>query len=303
MKRGVRVSFVWIILLFFLCLTSFSSVSAEDIQPLNYVFDSVAPIKLFDRLGESGASLFMGLMTYSYGIEVPGGVNGVKPEISLFYSSYRAEQRPTALGKGWDLNQNYVMRNTNYTFEDSTDDEFRLVFGGNYYDLVYSQLENRFYTKTNNFMYIKNISNGNNTLGEYWVLTTKEGNHYRFGFNNDSEMVSNTYDYSWKWNLDMVNDTHDNKIYYSYMENPFSEDYGASYLEKIVYNNDLEREIKFTYGVEPREDLWNGYEEGNQIKESRRLKEIYVLTGGNLVGRMKPNFGIKKWERILKEKK
>ncbi|AJF60977.1 hypothetical protein QT06_C0001G0127 [archaeon GW2011_AR15] len=51
--------------------------------------------------GQYRTSLFPGAATYSYGIEVPRGTNGLQPLVFASYNSQSASQRPGILGSGW----------------------------------------------------------------------------------------------------------------------------------------------------------------------------------------------------------
>ena len=85
-----------------------------------------------------------------------------------------------------------------------------------------------------------------NSFNQTWIITFKDGTSLRFGHNSDSELISNAgYNYALKWSLDKIQDTHDNKIFYSYTENPYPEDNGSVYLSSITYNNDQKRKIEF----------------------------------------------------------
>src|SRR3990172_13156466 len=81
-------------------------------------------IKLY---GSYQTSLFPGAATYSYPIEVPPGTNGLQPLISISYNSQNVKQRPGILGAGWFITQNYIYRDVNFTPDNTSDDEFKLI--------------------------------------------------------------------------------------------------------------------------------------------------------------------------------
>ena len=233
-----------------------------------------------ETFGEFKVDLFPGAGVYTYTIEVPPGVRGLQPLLIFTYSSQNMIQRPGIFGSGWSLTDNYIIRHSNYTFNNTKDDYFILSLENNNFKLFYNG--SKWNNEINpNSIKIENLSN----VKQYWLVTQKDGTKYRFGFNNDSELVSNLYSYTVRWSLDLINDTHGNTILYSYRENPFAEDSGAVYLSNITYNNDKIRLITFTYENQSRLDRRLAYEHGNLIEESRRLKEISIFFNSSLVRR------------------
>src|SRR3989338_326607 len=193
---------------------------------------------------------------------------------------------PSILGAGWALTQNYIYRDVNFTTSNITDDEFKLILNGASYDLVYDEKDKFYHTETETFSRIQNISTTSNSQNMHWLVTLKDGTQLRFGYNADSELTPNTgLNFSLKWSLDQIEDTHSNKIYYTYLEDPFAQDNGTTYLSQIKYNNDLKRKIKFAYESTLRPDRRLVYEQGNKFEESRRLSDISVLNNDTLVRR------------------
>ena len=234
--------------------------------------------------GSYSTDLFPGAATYTYPIEIPLGTNNLQPSISIAYNSQTIKQRPGILGAGWSLTQNYIYRDVNSTPDSTADDKFKLILNGVFYDLIYDSSDGFYHTKIESFIRVQNLTGANNLYGNYWIATTKDGTQYRFGYNTDSELTSNTgRSYALKWSLDQVTDTHDNKIFYSYLEDPNPEDNGAVYLSKIEYNNDKQRKIDLIYETSVRPDKRTVYEQGNIFSESRRLGSINITANGNLV--------------------
>jgi len=228
-------------------------------------------------------SLYTGAATYTYPLEVPPGTNGLAPSLFITYNSQSAKGRASFVGLGWDLSLSYIQRNVNYTPDNTSDDEFNLILNGNSYELIYNSTEQRYHTKTESYLYIKNQSGAPNENGTYWTVRTKDGTEYRLGYNNDSETLANGRDYVWRWSLDKVNDTHNNNIHFNYSENPTANDNGTVYLDKIEYNNDGQRVIEFVLENSDRPDKTVVYDQGSKVREARRLKEINVFTNASLV--------------------
>src|SRR3989338_10735061 len=185
---------------------------------------------------------------------------------------------PSILGAGWALTQNYIYRDVNFTTSNITDDEFKLILNGASYDLVYDDKDKFYHTEIETFSRIQNISTTTNDKRMYWLVTLKDGTQLRFGYNSDSELTPNTgLNFSLKWSLDQIEDTHSNKIFYSYLEDLFPQDNGTSYIDTITYNNDQKRKIEFAYENSIRPDRRLIFDQGNKLLESRRLSDISVL--------------------------
>lgn len=271
------------VLLIVLVLPSIvSAVDANARQP--YLLEPIeADVGNLKLNGNAKVDLFTGAAIYSYSFALPPGTNDIKPSIDLFYNSQTHGGNPGILGSGWSISGNYVQRSTNHTFVDISDDEFKLVLGGSSYDLVYSDTDKQYHTSIENFFYIQNETGGENEKDEFWILKTKDGTTYRFGFYNYSETLANRFNYVWRWSLDLVNDTYGNQIFYNYTENPYPEDDGTVYLNDIEYNNDKQRKVEFIYGENTRPDLRTLFEDGNRISQTRRLQQIKVIADNNLV--------------------
>ncbi len=244
-------------------------------------------------VGQYETALWLGAGVYTYSLDLPQGTNGLAPEVTLTYNSQLANQRPDILGAGWTINNNYITRNTNNSFSDNTDDSYVLTFNGQTYPLIYNAGEVRYHTQVESFLYIKLFgTGGNNTNRAYWIMKDKDGTTYRFGYQNNSELQSNIYNYIVRWSVDRVTDTHNNSIVYTYRENPNTKDLGAVYLDKITYNNDKSRIIEFVLESSNRPDSRYVYEDGNKVRYSRRISDVYVKANGFVVRRYALNYTV-----------
>jgi len=268
-----------------------NALSSDDIYDPFLKASIGSPESPIKAKGSFQTSLYTGSATYTFPVEVPPGTNGLAPSIILGYNSQSAK-RAEFTGLGWNLNLNYVQRDVNHTPENLDDDEFDLVLNGRKYDLVYVLDEGRYHTRVESYIYIEKKSGGSNQKGEYWIARTKDGTEYRFGYYGDgkpsgvpssSEAVCSSRDYVWRWYLDQITDTHNNKIYLRYNQNPNPSDIGAVYPYEIVYNNDEGRVIEFVLEDSDRSDSITVYDLGCKIRESRMLKEVRVSANGNPV--------------------
>ena len=234
-------------LIFILQFSSFLFADEEEVLPYLY---SPSSQQSRDLKSENffNVNLFTGASKYSYSLDVPLGVRNLVPHLNFIYNSQtNINNQPGFLGPRWSLTESYIERDLNYSFLDSSDDGFRLILEGFAYDLIYSSIDNKFHSEIENFLSIENKSEAPNINKNYWILKTKDGASYRFGFNNNSELTSNIYNYTVRWSLDLVNDTYNNSISYIYQEDPHINDSGTVYLDKIKYNNDKSRVIDLIY--------------------------------------------------------
>ncbi|MBW3002960.1 VCBS repeat-containing protein [Candidatus Woesearchaeota archaeon] len=266
MKIHNATKFITLILL--VVLTS-TIVSASTYKP--YANTPIAPATL-STSGSVSADSNSGAAVYSYTIDVPPGTAGMQPSLGLFYNSHAARSHQGIVGSGWSLSESYVYRDAQDTFDYNGDDHFTLILNGQSLKLLYS--DGIWHTETESHMHIAYAS-------DMWTVKTKDGTTYKFGNDADSRLESNLYDYSVRWYLSDVTDLHGNKIYYDYMENPYNDDIGVTYLKEIRYNSDQTRRIEL--GYENRPDVFYQYIDANQVQRARRLKEIKTFVGDNLV--------------------
>jgi len=133
MKEVRLLSFIFIfvitIILFISSCSFISGAKAESYRPYLHK-PSVGQYPKLDVYGTYQTQLFPGSATYSYGISVPSGTNGLAPELSLNYNSQSALQNPSIVGSGWSFASNYVMRNINFTLTNTSDDYYLLSLNG-----------------------------------------------------------------------------------------------------------------------------------------------------------------------------
>ena len=76
--------------------------------------------------------------------------------------------------------------------------------------------------------------------------------------------------------------SYNNNIFYTYKKND-TQNFGATLLDKIEYNNDKTRKIKFIYEDSNRSDITPFILEGNFVKLSTRLKWINITINDSVV--------------------
>ena len=181
------------------------------------------------------------------------------------------------MGSGWSIPSSYIQRDIEYSRADTDNDTFDLYLNGAKHDLVYVAAEGRYHTKVESFLKIEKEGD------TYWTVTDKSGTRYRFGYPDHARHEINTSDaaasgtYTWRWSLDQVMDANGNGIYYTYSETPAN---GETYLSTIEYNTEKKRGITFI--TEERPDQYWVVEQGSEILQTRRLKEIQIHVDGVL---------------------
>jgi len=156
----------------------------------------------------------------------------LQPTIGVYYNSESMKSRPSFLGAGWSMNYDYIYRDVNST----PNKRMMILHNVSWWKHVWTVYSNgAYHSKVEYYYRIQNYSN-------YWIVTKQDGTQYRFGYNNDSRLDSNTgqgytlrwcvglgYWYTWK---------HDTIFL---LERSFVNDIGKPILSRIVYNSDAPR--------------------------------------------------------------
>jgi RHS repeat-associated protein len=240
---------------------------------------------------DAQVSLFSGGAAFAYPIDVPPGRAGLAPKLALEYNSRRVDgilswSQSDWAGLGWTIDPPQIVREVkpgqDWLYGWATyEPKYTLILNGASYELIPTTGDDQYYgryaTKTEDFLYVERRNarwggSAANDTTEYWVVRTKDGTEYRFGYNNDSAQFFSTcyYRYStsgcignwtgenqpplnrwyagewarkivYRWRLDQVSDRSSNLITYSYVKhadttNPPVRDY-ASYLDRVEYGH------------------------------------------------------------------
>jgi hypothetical protein len=173
------------------------------------------------------SDLFSGAATWSYPLHVPPGRNGLQPDLTLSYNSHLADTKQTNfqesgwLGLGFNLELGFVALEPIADYEAVSVDingtkqpdgpfgaRTKLVRQGNWFPQgASSDLVAEFRLQQDNFLRVELMRNGEardenlktNLLmastypqaldNLYWIVTTKEGTRYRFGYTANSTEV------------------------------------------------------------------------------------------------------------------
>ena len=182
-------------------------------------------------------SLLTGAASYRYPIEVPAGPGGLKPELTLSYSSAASDGRGGTrsrwqagwVGKGWSLDPaGYVARNKSSV--SALWDSFSLVMAGRSYDLIKGRLTGQaingracvdqsvdaasfecwtWHAVDDDFVRVR-VMMVPGQPSPIWRVWTKDGTRYDFGMNNHilwSDPDTTSYD-AQRWLLLKITDVH-----------------------------------------------------------------------------------------------
>jgi hypothetical protein len=214
-----------------------------------------------------------GSFSYTYPLNIPPGVNGMRPNIALTYNSNSGNG---FLGMGWSLSGlSVITRDSSYEIGFDGDDHY-LLDGQR---LIPDDTETgRYHTEHESFLRIKAYDL--NTSTSYWVVTQKNGTKMYFGYDAASPETDGHIDAVEKggkallWALNRVEDVHGNYYTVEYAEDTVNGDY---YQAKITWTKGngltVYNTVEFYY--ETRNDSCNRYVP-SLMKIDRRLRWIIV---------------------------
>ncbi|HNT78387.1 MAG TPA: RHS repeat-associated core domain-containing protein [Anaerolineae bacterium] len=178
--------------------------------------------------------LFTGAVQWSHPLEIPGGRQGLTPQLALTYNSgvvdsLHSTQNPQAawVGMGWNLDVGYIAREIDLddNYVPRCVEDYTLVLNG-----VSSKLipigGNQYRLEDERFWRIERRTAANRG-GDDWLVTTPDGVQYQFGSQDETAggdsresawwMVTSGCDGSanfrytnWRWNLDQIADPRGN---------------------------------------------------------------------------------------------
>ncbi|MCG8572266.1 MAG: hypothetical protein MJB14_19205, partial [Spirochaetes bacterium] len=206
----------------------------------------------------------MGTANVSYPIDVPEGVNGMTPGISINYSS---ESKEGNCGIGWNLGESTITIQTKNKgvpkYDNSTD---TLLFDG--MELV--EVETDVYRLKNEGSFSKIVKSGNS-----FIVYQTDGSKLYYGL-TENERLADPSDLNkiYIWKLSKIEDSFENTITYQYGEVLEGGKRVNLYLETIFYGYNDVYTVNFTW--EERIDDRISYISGFRINNNKRLKEIAV---------------------------
>ncbi len=229
-----------------------------------------------------------GSANYTLKIDVPPGVAGMAPKLSLNYNSNDGNGY---MGLGWSMGgvssitrceQTKATDGPNHKFgvKYNSDDRFcldgqRLVVVNG---LPYGADGAEYRTEIDTYSKVKSIG----TYGggpRYFNVYTKSGLRYIYGANSTTFQYTKSGGAMKFWSVDRIIDTYGNKINFFYKSNYTT---GEHYLDKVTYAGNT---VQYQY--EGRTDIIKGYQAGYPALINKRLKNVIVYSGSKEVRRYK----------------
>jgi len=221
----------------------------------------------------------LGAANYTIPINIPNGVGGMQPSLSLNYNSNGGNG---IMGMGWSLSAvSAITRVANNIYHDkkvtgvklTNEDKFAL--DGNRLILksgVYGGVNSQYYTEIEKYSEVK----ATGVIGsspEYFTITDPDGKIYEYGKSplSRATVIGSTEPYMWL--LEKVTDLNGSYVTYSYSVNNFED----PRLISIAYNHHtglMHTKVSFEYEV--RSDKNIVYLAGGAINQSFRLKSIII---------------------------
>jgi Salmonella virulence plasmid 65kDa B protein len=225
-----------------------------------------------------------GAATYTLPIQVPPGVTGMQPQLSLNYNS---QDGHGLAGVGWSLGGLSVITRCEMTLaQDGADGKVRLdgndkfCLEGQRLMLVagaYGQNGAEYRTEIDRFSKI--ISYGASGNGPSWFkVWTKSGQIMEFGNTVDSRVIGTGYTTARQWSLNSVADVNGNVMTISYYN---SADRAEHLPERVMYGGNTttataaNRRVDIVY--EARTDITTSYMDAQLLREARRISKISTL--------------------------
>lgn len=216
----------------------------------------------------------IGAATYSIPIEVPQGINGIAPGISLEYSSTNGTG---VAGYGWQISGiSNITRGPSTYYHDGyvrgikldTDDKFyldgqRLVRTG-------ESFENTYQTEVDIFSRVSQ----RDTWGPSWFSAeTKSGLTYEYGNSETSQYRINNHVQIVGWFVSRISDKFNNHIDYEYIN-----DNNNIYLTTITYGPN-----KIFFNYKQRSDVAVNFLLGEEIQQKLILDKIEITYNSTVI--------------------
>ncbi|MEM8501376.1 MAG: FG-GAP-like repeat-containing protein [Pseudomonadota bacterium] len=218
-----------------------------------------------------------GSANYVIPIEVPPGIDGVQPELSLNYNSNRGNG---VLGWGWSIgglsmitrcratlirDGYYDGINDNDNYKYCLDGQRLVRIGSNEY-----RTESEIYSK----IWVDGTDNGKPVK---WRVQLRDGRELHYGGGVGATRISSSSNERYEWHLQKIETQAQLAVTYEYTNGISS---GVHKLHRILYtqnatsHNSTNKEILFEYEARPDDIL--RYSAGSKIFEDQRLDRIRI---------------------------
>ena len=259
---------------------SFAPTTANDVPVAN-------PTSKVNMIGLPSVNQ-QGSANVQYPIEIPAGVNGLQPNISITYNS---DSKSGWAGTGWDISSvETIDIDTRWgvpEFNSVKESEIyaiggeQLVFDDNYLPNKVTQnqwidrgsADKDFYFRTGVKEGLKIIRKGSNTQNYTWQVIGTDGSVKVYDQVIKDEAQNNV-----KWFLSNITDVDGNLMTYTYNDTTSNSGGKNKYLTAIAYSNNTR--VEFVNQGSERNDLTSSYKLGVKISEFKLLDKIIVKRAG-----------------------
>lgn len=264
--------------------SSFTPTTINDIPVANPVsnVNLIAPPKANQQ----------GSANVQYPIEIPAGVNGLQPDVSL---SYNSDSKSGWAGLGWDISAvETIDIDTRWgvpEFNSAKESEIytvggeQLVFDDDYLPNKVAELfwinrtsgDKAFYFRTGIKEGTKIIRKGSSPQTYTWEITGTDGSVKIYDI-----VIKDASQNNVKWFLSKVTDVNGNTMTYAYNDETSSNNGGKNkYLRSITYSSNTV--VEFENQSSERHDAMSSYKLGVKLSEFRLLDKIIVKRAGSKI--------------------
>jgi RHS repeat-associated protein len=243
-----------------------SSVAAES-------FDQLEIQEPFAASSHPAVNESNGSLSFPYPIDLPGGRNGITPDLSLQYNS-NINSALSIVGYGWDLPVPYIERYTGYGIEKtySVSDVF---ISSEHGEILQIPLTASYVPRVSGSDHIKYSINGS----QVWEYTNINGVVYRYGahFSDRLHKPGNPQN-TFRWYLSSIESPAGEKIVYSYEQDSTS---NQTLLKQIAYmysSNTPGVTVDFSYKNNPQ--YYYSYQTMFRVDAGNLLDTIKVTVVG-----------------------
>ena len=221
----------------------------------------------------------IGTATYSIPIEVVPGTKGLQPNISIVYNSMSGLG---IVGQKWGVQgissitrvpqTKYFDRNVLPISYDTSDrfalDGNRMVlFSGSSY-----QCNNAVYCyEIEDFSRIQKVDSSNSC---YFIQTLSDGNKIEYGRGTQSQLILNN-NACLSWMINKVSDANGNYMKYCYQQG--NGEIWIDHIDYTILSDGTPSYAKVCFEYETMTNPNDGFVSGQQVRQSKRLKNIVVM--------------------------
>ena len=269
--------------------TSYAMEVDAESRSLNTAYAVGATRGLFSVNSIGGAE-------YTIPLQLPGGIAGLSPSITLNYSSHSGNG---VAGFGWNIGgisaitrspQTHYYDNAYCGVNLSSSDRFSLdgqrlvctsgTYGGN--GSVY---------RTENDIFSRVTCYTGSYGADKFEVKTKSGLTYQYGYTNDASQTISGIDEDLNWFVNEISDVYGNTIEFDYIK-----DEGLNYIGEINYGPN-----KITFHYSRREDKTRSFFKGEALSQELLLDEVVIEYNSIVVKKYTCTYNYKQGKSVLNE--